>query len=53
MKKEFLKNHLKRTGIGLKDLIKALIISSLINFVLLSIGLGILKIKYFILIIVN
>lgn len=50
MKKEFLKNYLKRTGIGLKDLIKALIISSLINFVLLSIGLGILKIKYFILV---
>ena len=48
MKKEFFKNYLKRTGIGLKDLIKALIISSLINFVLLSIGLGILKIKYFI-----
>lgn len=50
MKKEFFKNYLKRTGIGLKDLIKALIISSLINFVLLSIGLGILKIKYFILV---
>lgn len=50
MKKEFLKKYLKEAGLGLKDLLRALIISSIINFVVLAIGLGILKIKYFILI---
>lgn len=50
MKKEFLKRYLKATGLALKDLIKALLLSSLINFVILAIGLGIFKIKYFILI---
>lgn len=50
MKKEFLKKYLKETGLGLKDLVRALLISSIINFVVLAIGLGILKIKYFILI---
>lgn len=50
MKKEFLKRYLKATGLALKDLIKALLLSSLINFVILAIGLGVFKIKYFILI---
>ncbi|MDU2202481.1 MAG: AI-2E family transporter [Anaerococcus hydrogenalis] len=50
MKKEFLKRYMKATGLALKDLIKALLLSSLINFVILAIGLGVFKIKYFILI---
>ena len=50
MKKEFLKRYLKATGLALKDLIKALLLSSVINFVILAIGLGVFKIKYFILI---
>ena len=50
MKKEFLKRYLRATGLALKDLIKALLLSSLINFVILAIGLGVFKIKYFILI---
>lgn len=50
MKKEFLKRYFKATGLALKDLIKALLLSSLINFVILAIGLGVFKIKYFILI---
>ncbi|MDU5914398.1 MAG: AI-2E family transporter [Anaerococcus vaginalis] len=50
MKKEFLKRYLRATGLALKDLIKALLITSVINFVILAIGLGIFKIKYFILI---
>lgn len=50
MKREFLKRYLKATGLALKDLIKALLLSSLINFVILAIGLGVFKIKYFILI---
>ncbi len=50
MKKEFLKRYMKATGLALKDLINALLLSSLINFVILAIGLGVFKIKYFILI---
>lgn len=50
MKKEFLKRYLKATGLALKDLIRALLLTSVINFVILAIGLGIFKIKYFILI---
>lgn len=50
MKKEFLKRYLKATGLALKDLIRAFLLSSVINFVILAIGLGIFKIKYFILI---
>lgn len=50
MKREFLKRYLKATGLALKDLIKALLLSSVINFVILAIGLGVFKIKYFILI---
>lgn len=50
MKKEFLKRYLRATGLALKDLIKAILITSVINFVILAIGLGIFKIKYFILI---
>ena len=50
MKKEFLKRYLKATGLALKDLIRALLLTSVINFVILAIGLGVFKIKYFILI---
>lgn len=50
MKKEFLKRYLKATGLALKDLIRALLLTSVINFVILAIGLGIFKIKYFIII---
>lgn len=50
MKREFLKRYLKATGLALKDLIRALLLTSVINFVILAIGLGIFKIKYFILI---
>lgn len=47
MKKDFLKNYLKRLGLGLRDIVKALVISSFINFIILSIGLYILDIRYF------
>lgn len=47
MKKDFLKNYLKRLGLGLRDIAKALVISSFINFIILSIGLYILDIRYF------
>lgn len=50
MKREFLKRYLKATGLALKDLIRALLLTSVINFVILAIGLGVFKIKYFILI---
>lgn len=45
--KEFLKDYLKATGKGLGKLIKALVISSLINFLVLLIGLYIIDIPYF------
>ena len=47
MKKDFLKNYLKRLGLGLRDIVKALVISSFINFIILTIGLYILDISYF------
>lgn len=50
MKKDFLKEYLKKFGLGLKDIIKALVISSFINFFILALGLYILDIKNFILI---
>lgn len=45
--KEFLKDYLKATGLGLGRLIKALLISSMINFIVLLVGLYIIDIPYF------
>lgn len=44
---EILKEFLKKTGIGLKEFLKASLISALISFLVLLIGLKIAKVPYY------
>ncbi len=50
MNSNILNEFLRKTGIGIKELVKAMVIASLINFVVMAIGFKIAKVPYYILI---